>query len=217
MEECFESGWRAFDLAERLQTPIFVLSDLDLGMNLWMSEPFTYPDKPIDRGKVLSADELAKLGGFHRYADVDGMVSALSHAARHRKPTGGVLHPWQRPQRRGAIHRARRRMAGEHGSGWRASTTTRARSCRSRFLTRTLAPRWASSPMARTTRRWPRRGACWRTGASRRTICVCAPCRTTDELRAFVAKYPRLYVVENNFDAQMAKILRPRRRNLPPS
>ena len=64
MEECFESGWRAFDLAERLQTPVFVLSDLDLGMNLWMSEPFAYPDQPMDRGKVLSAEELNELRGF---------------------------------------------------------------------------------------------------------------------------------------------------------
>ena len=49
IEECFEYGWKAFDIAERLQTPVFVLSDLDLGMNLWMSEPFDYPDQPMDR------------------------------------------------------------------------------------------------------------------------------------------------------------------------
>src|SRR5260221_12884342 len=66
MQECFEFGWRAFDLAERLQTPVFVLSDLDLGMNLWMTEPFAYPDQPMDRGKVLSAQDLARLGGFER-------------------------------------------------------------------------------------------------------------------------------------------------------
>jgi 2-oxoglutarate ferredoxin oxidoreductase subunit alpha len=70
--ECFEFGWRAFDLAERLQTPIFVLSDLDLGMNLWMSEPFTYPEEPMDRGKVLTADDLDRVGEFARYRDVDG-------------------------------------------------------------------------------------------------------------------------------------------------
>src|SRR6185295_12778918 len=69
---CFEFGWSAFDLAERLQTLIFVLSDLDLGMNLWMTDPFEYPDKPMDRGKVLNADDLARLGGFARYQDVDG-------------------------------------------------------------------------------------------------------------------------------------------------
>jgi 2-oxoglutarate ferredoxin oxidoreductase subunit alpha len=70
--ECFEFGWRAFDLAERLQTPIFVLSDLDLGMNLWMSESFKYPDVPMDRGKVLTEKDLDELGEFARYRDVDG-------------------------------------------------------------------------------------------------------------------------------------------------
>lgn len=72
ISECFEFGWRAFDIAERAQTPVFVLSDLDLGMNLWMSEPFTYPEQPMDRGKVLSAEDLERLGHFERYRDVDG-------------------------------------------------------------------------------------------------------------------------------------------------
>ena len=72
VKECFEFGYAAFDLAERLQTPVFVLSDLDLGMNNWMSEPFAYPDKPLDRGKVLTAEELKKMGSFARYRDVDG-------------------------------------------------------------------------------------------------------------------------------------------------
>lgn len=71
-KECFEFGWKAFDLAERLQTPVFVMSDLDLGMNYWMSEPFTYPEEPMDRGKVLTADDLAQIGTFGRYRDTDG-------------------------------------------------------------------------------------------------------------------------------------------------
>jgi 2-oxoglutarate ferredoxin oxidoreductase subunit alpha len=70
--ECFEMAGAAFDLAETLQTPVFVMSDLDLGMNNWMSEPFQYPDKPLKRGKVLSAEELGKAEGFARYKDVDG-------------------------------------------------------------------------------------------------------------------------------------------------
>jgi 2-oxoglutarate ferredoxin oxidoreductase subunit alpha len=70
--ECFKFGWRAFDLAERLQTAIFVLSDLDLGMNQWMSEPFDYPEEPMDRGKVLTAEEVNAAKGFARYKDVDG-------------------------------------------------------------------------------------------------------------------------------------------------
>jgi 2-oxoglutarate ferredoxin oxidoreductase subunit alpha len=72
VKECFELTYAAFDLAERLQTPVFVLSDLDLGMNNWMSEPFDYPTKPLDRGKILFAEDLERLGGFARYRDVDG-------------------------------------------------------------------------------------------------------------------------------------------------
>jgi 2-oxoglutarate ferredoxin oxidoreductase subunit alpha len=71
-EECFEMAISAFDLAERFQTPVFVLSDLDLGMNTWMSNEFEYPDKPMDRGKVLDEDALERIGRFGRYRDVDG-------------------------------------------------------------------------------------------------------------------------------------------------
>ena len=70
--ECFSLAIEAFDLAERFQTPVFVMSDLDLGMNNWMSTPFVYPEKPIDRGKVLTAEDLKKAGEFARYKDVDG-------------------------------------------------------------------------------------------------------------------------------------------------
>ncbi len=72
VEECFSFAIEAFELAEHFQTPVFVLSDLDLGMNNWMAHPFTYPEKPIARGKVLSAEDLQRLGGFARYKDVDG-------------------------------------------------------------------------------------------------------------------------------------------------
>lgn len=72
VSECFSMAMDAFELAEKFQTPVFVLSDLDLGMNNWASEPFAYPEKPISRGKVLSAVDLEKLGSFARYKDVDG-------------------------------------------------------------------------------------------------------------------------------------------------
>jgi len=72
VEECYEFARDAFDYADRFQTPVFVLSDLDLGMNLWMTPEFKYPDKPFDRGKVLSKDDLERLRGeWARYADVD--------------------------------------------------------------------------------------------------------------------------------------------------
>lgn len=73
VNECFEFGWKALDLAERLQAPVFVLSDLDFGMNQWMSRPFEYPDAPIDRGKILWEEDLERLkGDWGRYRDVDG-------------------------------------------------------------------------------------------------------------------------------------------------
>ncbi len=70
--ECFSMAMEAFDLAEQFQTPVFVMTDLDLGMNNWMSDPFPYPTEPINRGKVLTAEDLTRLGGFARYMDLDG-------------------------------------------------------------------------------------------------------------------------------------------------
>ena len=72
VEECYTMAMDAFDLAERLQTPVFVMSDLDLGMNNWMAHPFKYPTKPLDRGKRLDAETLKRIGTFGRYRDVDG-------------------------------------------------------------------------------------------------------------------------------------------------
>lgn len=72
VDECYTMGMAAFDLAERFQTPIFVMSDLDLGMNTWMAERFAYPEGPITRGKVLTPEKLAEIGEWGRYVDVDG-------------------------------------------------------------------------------------------------------------------------------------------------
>jgi 2-oxoglutarate ferredoxin oxidoreductase subunit alpha len=72
VEECYEMTIEALDLAQQFQTPIFVAMDLDLGMNLWLSSPFTYPNTPIQRGKVLTAADLERLGHFERYKDLDG-------------------------------------------------------------------------------------------------------------------------------------------------
>jgi len=77
VNECFEFGWRAFDLAEGLQTPVIVMSDLDLGMNEWMAKKFEYPDTSINRGKILWEDDLDKMlertkGDWGRYQDLDG-------------------------------------------------------------------------------------------------------------------------------------------------
>ncbi len=72
-KEAFEMAGEALNLAEEFQTPVFILSDLDLGMNYWMSERFEYPKEPFRRGKVLSKEDLDRLNGqWGRYRDVDG-------------------------------------------------------------------------------------------------------------------------------------------------
>src|SRR3954464_1232906 len=72
VEESYEMSMQAFDLAEHFQPPVFVMMALDLGMNNWMSDGFKYPDKPINRGKRLTKEVLARLGEWGRYKDVDG-------------------------------------------------------------------------------------------------------------------------------------------------
>ncbi len=114
-EECFSMAIEAFDFAEKFQTPVFVMTDLDLGMNNWMADPFPYPEKPIARGKVLDAEDLDRLGGFARYKDVDGDGVGYRTLPGTNHPAGFVLHARQRPQREGPIHRARRRLHQQHG------------------------------------------------------------------------------------------------------
>jgi 2-oxoglutarate/2-oxoacid ferredoxin oxidoreductase subunit alpha len=97
VKECFEISMEAFNLAERLQTPVFVLTDLDLGMNNWMSEQFEYPEKPLDRGKVLTKEDLDKLGSFARYRDVDGDAIGW-------RTLPGTMHPKAAYFTRGSGH-----------------------------------------------------------------------------------------------------------------
>lgn len=97
VKECFDFGYEAFDLSERLQTPVFVLTDLDLGMNNWMSEQFEYPEKPLDRGKVLTKEDLDRLGGFARYKDVDGDAVGW-------RTLPGTMHPKAAYFTRGSGH-----------------------------------------------------------------------------------------------------------------
>jgi 2-oxoglutarate ferredoxin oxidoreductase subunit alpha len=87
-------------MAEHFQTPVFINSDLDLGMNNWMSEPFKYPEEPIRRGKVLSAEDLERLGGFGRYKDVDG--DAIGY-----RTLPGTNHPAAAYFARGSGHNER--------------------------------------------------------------------------------------------------------------
>jgi 2-oxoglutarate ferredoxin oxidoreductase subunit alpha len=90
----------AFNLAEQFQTLVFVMSDLDLGMNNWMSDPFEYPTTPIKRGKVLGKEDLDRLGGFARYKDVDG--DGIGY-----RTLPGTIHPAAAYFARGSGHNER--------------------------------------------------------------------------------------------------------------
>jgi pyruvate/2-oxoacid:ferredoxin oxidoreductase alpha subunit len=93
----------AFELAEKFQTPIFVLTDLDLGMNNWMSDPFEYPTKPINRGKVMTQLTLKKLASSSATETSTEMVF-LPHIAWHGSSASSLLHPWLWSQRKSWLH-----------------------------------------------------------------------------------------------------------------
>ena len=107
--------WRmeAFDLAEQFQTPVFVMMDLDLGMNNWMSDGFKYPDKPINRGKLLTAEKLEEARRVGPLQGRGRRRHPVSHDSRRRH--AGVFHARLRPQREGAVQRAAGRLRREHG------------------------------------------------------------------------------------------------------
>ncbi|HEY5984127.1 MAG TPA: 2-oxoacid:acceptor oxidoreductase subunit alpha [Anaerolineales bacterium] len=92
VDECFEFGWRAFDIAEQLQWPVYVLSDLDMGMNQWMSKPFQYPDGPMKRGKILWEKDLEALqGDWARYLDKDKDAVPYRTVPGNRHPASGYF------------------------------------------------------------------------------------------------------------------------------
>jgi 2-oxoglutarate ferredoxin oxidoreductase subunit alpha len=98
-QECFSMASDAFNLAEKFQTLVFVMSDLDLGMNNWMSDAFPYPESPLERGKVLTKEDLDRLGSFARYKDVDG--DAIPY-----RTLPGTQHPAAAYFTRGSGHNA---------------------------------------------------------------------------------------------------------------
>ena len=205
--ECYSMAIEAFDLAERLQTPVFVMSDLDLGMNNWMSDPFPYPERPIDRGKVLDEAD----------ARADRAVGPLQGRGRRRHPVphaagdgaAGVLHARLGPQRQGAVQRARRRLRQQHGPAGAASSRPRRRSCRSRRSTRSSGARigliaYGTSHWAMVESRDQLRDE----GGLETSYLRLRAYPFPDAVAEFIAAHDRVYVVEQNRDAQMLTLLR---------
>ncbi len=205
IKECFEFGWKAFDLAERLQTLILVLSDLDLGMNQWMDEPFEYPDRPMDRGKVLAAEDLEKIETFGRYIDVDGDGITYRTLPGNPNPKGAYFA-------RGTGHNARA-VYSERPDDWHQNMVRLSR----KFETaRTMMPKPVVDGAGHLL-------GLIAYGTTHHTI-VEARDRLKakgvefdylriralpleDTTREFIAAHERVYVVENNHDGQMAKLL----------
>jgi len=208
VKECFEFAIEAFDLAEQLQTPVFVLSDLDLGMNSWMSEPFEYPEKPIRRGKVLDAAQLKKLGGFARYKDVDG--DGIPY-----RTLPGTDHPAAAYFTRGSGHNDKA-LYSERPEDYENNMLRLAR----KFETaRTLVPkpilegdgRQKVGIIAFGTTHWAMVES--RNQLDRECEIPCDYLRVraypfTQETHDFVARHDRVYVVEQNRDAQLLNLLK---------
>jgi 2-oxoglutarate ferredoxin oxidoreductase subunit alpha len=208
VKECFEMGIAAFDLAEQLQTPVFVLSDLDLGMNDWMSESFDYPEKPINRGKVLNARQLEELGGFARYKDVDG--DGIGY-----RTLPGTDHPAAAYFTRGSGHNEKA-LYSERPADYENNMLRLAR----KFETaKTLVPkpvlegtgRQKTGIIAFGTSHWAvieGRDQLERESGLATDYLRIRAFPFTQEVAEFVAAHERIYVVEQNRDAQMLNLLK---------
>jgi 2-oxoglutarate ferredoxin oxidoreductase subunit alpha len=206
VRDCYDFGMKAFDLAERLQTPVFVLSDLDLGMNSWMSDPFPYPDHPWDRGKVLGEEELARLATFERYRDVDG--DGIPY-----RTLPGVTDPKGAYFTRGSGHDEAARYTES------AETYPRVmdRLARKYETARTLVPAPVLDEsegaevglIAFGSTHWAMIEARAKLAAHgvRNSYLLLKALPFTAEVRRFLGRHSRIYVVEQNRDGQMAGLL----------
>ncbi len=207
--ECYEFAMKALDLAEQLQTLVFLMSDLDLGMNKWLSDAFTPPaEGAIPRGKVLDAAALEKVAKFERYRDVDG--DGIPY-----RTLPGTDNPKAAYFTRGTGHKPDAEYS-ENAQNWQQNMDRLAR----KFETaRKLAPApivdevhgarvgiiaYGSSDPA--------------VAEARHILDVLHETPTSylriralpanPAIRDFIARYDRIYLVEQNRDAQMAGILK---------
>jgi 2-oxoglutarate/2-oxoacid ferredoxin oxidoreductase subunit alpha len=206
VREAYELAMEAFDLADRFQTPVFVLSDLDLGMNSWLTKALPYPKKPFDRGKVLSADDLSSMKTWGRYRDVDKDGIAYRTLPGTKHPNAGFFT-------RGTGHDEEARYS-EQPEVWQRNLDR---------LLRKLETARTSVP-APTVDEKGNKVAILAYGTTHHAI-VEARDRLHDagidvdymrvralplspEVATFVKRHERVYVVEQNRDGQMHGILR---------
>jgi 2-oxoglutarate ferredoxin oxidoreductase subunit alpha len=206
VEECYTMAQEAFELAERFQTPVFVMMDLDLGMNNWMSDGFKYPDKPINRGKLLTAEKLKELGEWGRYRDVDGDGIA------YRTIPGDGLPVYFT---RGSGHNAK----GQYSERPDDYVENMDRLARKFETARTVVPKPVVDTVAGAKLGLIGYGTShWAIGESRDQLREETDVKTSyfrlraypfnDELAAFIDAHERVYVVEQNRDAQLLQLLK---------
>jgi 2-oxoglutarate ferredoxin oxidoreductase subunit alpha len=208
VEECFSMAIEAFDLAEEFQTPVFVMTDLDLGMNNWMADAFAYPSKPMARGKVLSAEDLNRLGGFGRYTDVDG--DGIGY-----RTLPGTEHRAAGYFTRGSGHNARAKYS-ERPEDYvqnmerlsRKLDTARARVPAPEFVE---GKRSAFGILAYGTSHWAiveARDQLKQEYGLESDYCRVRGFPFNPSVLDFIRKHDRVYVVDQNRDAQMYSLLR---------
>lgn len=207
VSEVFQMAQDAFDFAEQLQTPVFVMSDLDLGMNNWMSDPFTYPEKPIMRGKVLTAEDLDRVKDWGRYKDVDG--DGIPY-----RTLPGTKHPQAAYFARGSGHNENAQYTERPGDYVRNMD----RLARKFDTARKLVPAPEIDDRGREVGLIAYGTTHWAMIESRDQLREEYGIETDymrlrgfpfgPEVRDFIQRHQRVYVVEQNRDAQMLDLLR---------
>jgi 2-oxoglutarate ferredoxin oxidoreductase subunit alpha len=205
--ECFQFTAEALDLAQEFQTPVFVATDLDLGMNLWLSEPFAYPEKPLRRGKVLNAEELERQGDFSRYLDLDG-----DGVCQRTLP--GTEHPLAAYFTRGTGHNEKSGYS-ERPEDWKRNLDRLARkldTARGQIPAPVIETdpgagigliAYGSSHPAMVEARDQLRAQGIPTD-----YCRIRALPVSDDLKSFISQHERTYVVEQNRDGQVCFLLR---------
>jgi 2-oxoglutarate ferredoxin oxidoreductase subunit alpha len=206
VEECYAMAMEAFDIAEQFQTPVFVMMDLDLGMNNWMSDGFKYPDKPINRGKLLTAAKLEELGEWGRYKDVDGDGIA------YRTIPGDGLPAYFT---RGSGHNAK----GQYSERPDDYVENMDRLARKFETARKFVPKPEVDTVAGAKIGFIGYGTShWAIGESRDQLREETDVKTSyfrvraypfnDESAAFIDAHERVYVIEQNRDAQLLQLMK---------
>jgi len=206
VEECYTMAMEAFDIAEQFQTPVFVMMDLDLGMNNWMSDGFKYPEKPINRGKLLTAEKLKQLGEWGRYRDVDGDGIA------YRTIPGDGLPAYFT---RGSGHNAK----GQYSERPDDYVENMDRLARKFETARQFVPKPEVDSAAGAKIGFIGYGTShWAIGESRDQLREETDVKTSyfrvraypfnDELAAFIDAHERVYVIEQNRDAQLLQLMK---------